>query len=779
MKDRLLGSIARHPIAQRRTGGTIAFGLAFLLAAIVGFAAAAGTLRPLEQQFQSAAFMLSSQQASAQVQVVEMDAASMAAIRRWPWPRDHYARVVSHLDAAGARSISFDVDFSSDATPDGDRAFAEALAQASIPVTLPTFAQQSGFREGRQLDSLPIPALREHAQLASVAVLPDPDGFVRQMPFGTVTDVQARPSLAAFIAGRNGSVAESFPIDFSIDMTAIPRHSFIAIERGEFDPATVKGKDIIIGATAIELGDRYPVPRYGVIPGVIIQAIAAETLLDGVPQYGSFLMPLALALIIAAVTLAAHKHAQALCLFGAGVGILIAVSFASFEFARILFEVIPALLLLMLATALRLVWLTYRAIEQRRKLDAESGLPNLAAFDEYMITAAATGYVVAAKIDNFEALQAAFGRDHIGTLLRRIVERLEVTTSSAAIFRLEDRILGWHTNIGISEIESTLAGMTALMRSPIEVAGQKLVPALTFGVALVEDRAAVANAAHAASQARKSGVVWRLHVQDEDKMLVEQFTLLGEIEDAMHEREIILYYQPKLNLATGRIDTAEALVRWQHPTRGLLTPNCFIPLAEESGRIEDLTLTIIQQTIADLKSWCEQGIVMGAAVNISAGLLTSPSFTARALHMLADQGPPAGRLTFEVTETADLENAVAAVETLNRFRAHGVRISVDDYGTGQSTLSYLKLLPLSELKIDRSFVQNAHLDPSDGLLVKSTIHLAHELGLKVVAEGIEDADCLAFIKKVGCDYAQGYFIGRPMPAAQLSEVVRQEGLLAA
>jgi EAL domain-containing protein (putative c-di-GMP-specific phosphodiesterase class I) len=245
---------------------------------------------------------------------------------------------------------------------------------------------------------------------------------------------------------------------------------------------------------------------------------------------------------------------------------------------------------------------------------------------------------------------------------------------------------------------------------------------------------------------------------------------MGEMDSAMRDGHIKVHYQPKLDLKTNQVTCAEALVRWEHPTRGMLPPDSFIPLAEESGRIEDLTLHVIRQTIEDMRAWCAQGLVLGAAVNISARLLSAPSFVERAEALLANLGVPPSRLTFEVTESAELDDPDASIAALNRFRDRGIKISMDDYGTGQSTLSYLKTLPISELKIDRCFVQHAHLDRGDAMLVRSTIQLAHELGLKVVCEGIEDAECLEFLRGIECDYAQGYFVGKPMTAEALASL---------
>ncbi len=745
--------------------------LALALGVVV--AATAGLFRPLEHRLDELTFIALERPASGQVHVVEMDAASMVAIQSWPWPRDHYARLVQQLDAAGARSISFDVDFSGRSDPEHDQAFGAAIAAAQTPVALPTFAQKAGFREGRQLDSLPVAPLRDHAHLAAVLVMPDSDGFVRRMPLGTVTGKTARPSIAAFVAGRAGAVGESFPIDFAVDPASIPRHSFAAIERGMFRPELFKGKDVIVGATAIELGDRYPVPRHGVIPGVIMQALAAETLLAAIPAYGGWEALLTCAMIIAVLVGAAHRRRAVLQRAVTGIGLIMLLWLGARVIGAIWFEVMPALALLGAVTMLRLLVLTHRAAMQRQRIDSESGLPNGLALE------ARSGlgddrYIIAAQIDDFDGLKSAVGPDNLGGLLRRLAERLQVAATAATIYRSEDRMLVWCTALEISEIDPLMAGVRAIMRSPFEVAGRRLGVSLSFGVAAADTPNAVANAAHAASLAKRSGKPWRLLADGEGETAAQQFSLLGELDDALREGHIKVFYQPKINLESGQIDAVEALVRWHHPHRGMLPPDCFIPLIEESNRIDDLTLGVLAQSIKDMRAWCDQGLVMAVAVNISAALLTSEGFASKALALVVRSGVPAHRLTFEVTESAQFEDIDKAIAILEMFRASGICISMDDYGTGQSTLNYLKLLPIAELKIDRGFVQHAHIDQGDAMLVRSTVQLAHELGIKVVAEGVEDADCLVFLKAIGCDYAQGYFIGRPQSADDLIALVSRQ-----
>jgi len=180
-----------------------------------------------------------------------------------------------------------------------------------------------------------------------------------------------------------------------------------------------------------------------------------------------------------------------------------------------------------------------------------------------------------------------------------------------------------------------------------------------------------------------------------------------------------------------------------------------------------MTLFVLQRTLRDLSQWQAAGMEVKAAVNISARLLTSQVFFEAVRAALAESETSASHLIFEVTESATMADPSAALRALEGYRQMGIMISLDDYGTGQSTLTYLKTLPIGELKIDRSFVENAHEDSSDALLVRSTVHLAHALGLQVVAEGIETKECLDFLREVGCDLAQGYHVSRPLPAPDL------------
>ncbi|MBB6506146.1 EAL domain-containing protein (putative c-di-GMP-specific phosphodiesterase class I)/CHASE2 domain-containing sensor protein [Sphingomonas endophytica] len=731
--------------------------LILVAAALVGMAAMLpGIGGPIRRALEPLRFAVQSHAASQQVAIVEMDARSVAAIRRWPWPRHHYAAVIDRLRAAGAATIVFDVDFSSASNPVDDRAFAAALKRAGGKVTLPTFGQQAGAGDVRTLDALPLDTFRAHAALASVSFSPDVDGLVRALPFATITAGTPRPSLSAYIAARPGVADADYPVDFSVDPATIPRLSFVAVEHGRFDPALVRGRNILIGATAIEMGDRYPAPLRGVLPGVTIQALGAETLLRGVPTRGTPLATFALALLLCLPGVRARRRDVAAGIFTAGLVALAVVVLAAQRWLAIHFPLGLGWLMLATAGGLFVTRDIFRRFRAGRLHDEATGLPNQRALVGQR--AGRTGVACVVQLTNLEELSAVFDIAQVAQGIVRTAERLRLCSAWDAVYRVRSHQLA--LLLPTHEIvEDQLATLRTLLLQPVEIAGRKVDVAVALGIAEDGDMTA---AALAAGDAAAAGVFWRRAAHNRDR-LENAVSLMGELDAAIAAGQIEVHYQPKLALATDRIASVEALVRWRHPERGFVSPGAFVPLAEQTDRIEPLTLHVLSRVIADAARWRDAGHAVTAAVNISAKLLDAPAFIA-AVDRLLDTAPIAPEaLIFEVTESAAMSDPTVATATLHHFRRRGVAISMDDYGTGQSTLSYLRELPLSELKIDRSFVQYAHERESDAKLVRSTIDLAHALGLKVVAEGIEDAENLAFLRGVRCDYAQGYFIDRPMP----------------
>lgn len=247
--------------------------------------------------------------------------------------------------------------------------------------------------------------------------------------------------------------------------------------------------------------------------------------------------------------------------------------------------------------------------------------------------------------------------------------------------------------------------------------------------------------------------------------------LMNELHRGMSEGQVQLLYQPKLQLRSGVIDSAEALMRWNSPSLGPIPADQFIPLAEETGDIRALTEWALARAIEDHQRLAQSGHKLRFAVNMSASLVCDHAFADHVLGMVA-AAPEA--ISLELTESAILDNPEQAIDNLKRFAVAGVRIAIDDYGAGLSSLSYIQRLPVHEIKIDRMFISNLTSSHRDPLLVRSTIELAHALDLEVVAEGIENAETLALLAAMGCDAAQGYFIGKPMPLDEFTAYLGDE-----
>jgi diguanylate cyclase (GGDEF)-like protein len=243
----------------------------------------------------------------------------------------------------------------------------------------------------------------------------------------------------------------------------------------------------------------------------------------------------------------------------------------------------------------------------------------------------------------------------------------------------------------------------------------------------------------------------------------DQLSLLGELRRAVEHDELRLYFQPKIELHTGRVAGAEVLIRWQHPTRGLLTPVDFIPFAEQTGFIRWLTRWTLDHSMAQAAQWQRSGMALNLAVNISSEDIGDARFDSRVASLLSRHQLPPSLLTLELTETGFIEDPTRALKMLEAVAALGVGLSIDDFGTGYSSLSHLARMPVDEMKIDRSFIQSFETDPEFATVVRSAIEMGHGLGLKVVAEGIESAAAADRLREFGCDVAQGYFYAKPLP----------------
>lgn len=415
--------------------------------------------------------------------------------------------------------------------------------------------------------------------------------------------------------------------------------------------------------------------------------------------------------------------------------------------------------------------------------DQLTGLPNRMRFIEGVADAVRHEHshgeaaaVLLIDLERFTDINNTLGSDNGDRVLREVARRLQHDLGAdALVARLgsdEYAVLCARTR-GVLDALNAAAVVHAGLEAPVVLDGIALNIEASVGIAVMGEHAKDpdsllrrADAALAHAKSHCSGV--EVYSAECDHFDATRLTLLGEVRSALERGEFILHYQPKVDLRTRRITGVEALVRWQHPQQGLLAPPLFIPLIEQTALVGPLTLYVIDAALTQMVAWNRRGIRLEMAVNLSARNLLDPELPNQVAALLRLHAIPASQLTVEVTESAAMADPDRAVAILEQLRASGVGVSVDDFGTGNASIEYLTTLPASEIKIDRSFVTDILENARAEAIVRSTIDLARNLELTVVAEGIETEAVMERLAELGCDTGQGYFVSRPQAAEDLT-----------
>ncbi len=428
-----------------------------------------------------------------------------------------------------------------------------------------------------------------------------------------------------------------------------------------------------------------------------------------------------------------------------------------------------------------------KALEYQALHDALTGLPNRALLADRLQHAILSAQrnqtslaLLLTDLDHFKEINDTLGHHHGDLILKQVARRMrDLVRSSDTVARLGgDEFAILLPTADQNHARQVAEKIIQAVEQPFELEGQNFVLGASIGIALFPDHGddghtllRCADVAMYSAKRKRRG--YAIYQSEQDRHSVEQLALKRELHDAITQEQLMLYYQPVVDLQAGRVAGVEALARWYHPQRGILYPDDFIPLAEETGLIRTLTIWVLEEAARQSQEWSRLGLELRIAVNLSVHNLHDARFPDRIARILDVVEAHPTQLRLEITETAIMSGSSEALDILNRLSAQGVRISIDDFGTGYSSLSYLKQLPVDEIKIDKSFVIGMAVDNNDAVIVRSTIDLAHNIGLKVVAEGVEDENTYRLLAGLHCDAAQGYYMSEPLPVQELTRWLRE------
>jgi diguanylate cyclase len=668
----------------------------------------------------------------------------------------YHAQLITKLSAMGAKRIIINLDASRYTDSAGDRALISALQKSDTIINVVP-VENSRTKEVRSL--LPSVEFHKYSSVSVNKLLDNELYYIATIPnYFTLGQVKYK-SLANFVDEKNSIERQQdyLDLDTSIDANNIERMKSKEIFANSYN---FDEKFIILDNVSNINVKKYPVINNKNIPISFILGLIIETAIRGDKFNISWMVVIFVSFCFCFILLFVRSksfvhRAQII----AALSVLIIPIWLDDKL--IFSETAPALILLTW-TIVGHNWIAFNL--KKSRVNPGTGFANLNALRD--LTLPVNMCLVVTRVQNFAEICAILPSDQQDDLAVQIVQRLSLGADGAAIYQGDNGVFAWVMSDGRqTPVHDTLEGLHALFSSPLQMGTQRLDLSLTFGIDKTNHRSVsnrLGSALVAAKEAAQAHVRWREYDPVALDTAEWKLSLVGELDEAIDKGQIWVAYQPKIDVVTGAISGAEALVRWSHPIRGEVGPVDFVMAAEAQNRISKLTNFVLDQALGIAAMVRQSNPDFTMAVNLSGRLLDAPNMIDTIEALLAHHDYPADKLTLEITESAAIESNAATKAFMAHLRHIGVKISIDDYGTGFSTLDYVTSIPASEIKIDRRFVSQMQTSQSDRVVVNSTIQLAHQLGRLAVAEGVEDAETLASLESMGCDVAQGYFISRPL-----------------
>ncbi|MFD2647987.1 putative bifunctional diguanylate cyclase/phosphodiesterase [Devosia albogilva] len=737
------------------------------LTVLVFAAALLGVFGPIDQALRELRFAGTDRAPSGNVVFVEIDGASLSGVGVWPWPRTVHAELLDRLMDFGADEVVFDIDFSTVSSEPADAAFEAALGRAGGYAWLAAFQQRA--LDGSAILNQPIPRFAAHAGSVLVNVDGDGTGLLQSVP--AALDEPPIPSVA--VALTPGAVTEPrIVIDYGIDLDAVPRFSAADVLFGRIDPGLVAGKQVVVGASAVELRDFFRVPRFGVIPGPMVQIAATETLKAGRGLSDLRFAPAgAVAVLAAMLFLLAGRRLSVAQLLGSAAAAAVLIELLAWWALRDAALLVDTAALHALGAGLVIMtlvreWADKRAENRRQQArlawlalhDPVTGARSRQAMLDDLDHRERVGCLVLIELVRVSTVTATLGHGVVDRVLTEAVMRLDYQTGSLPA-RVGNATFAFLQPAGDTP-EQTASRLAAALEAPYAVDGHHAILQTRFGFSSPSGMPAaerLRQAEIALDVARRGGIRSAVFDPGHGNRIEQRRRLDLALRRALTDGQFFLLFQPQVDLASGTMVGVEALVRWQHPEFGLVSPAEFVPLAEETGLIVGLGDWVLREACRQAAGWDWQGRL---SVNVSAAQFRLGDVVGSVRAALESTGFPASRLDLEITETLFVDNDAGIVAALEQLQALGARIALDDFGTGYSSLSYLARLPIDKIKIDQSFVRGLP-DPQREVIVETVLLMARRLGKLVIAEGVETDEQRRYLATVGCPIGQGYLFARP------------------
>jgi EAL domain-containing protein (putative c-di-GMP-specific phosphodiesterase class I) len=734
-----------------RTRSTVYLAVAAFLTYAIAWTFAAA---PIDQAYWNARYFLSQTAAPDNIVIVRLNQDEDQPDRN----SDSYARILRVLRAEKPAHVFLDAELRS-----GSPSLKNELQKWGTKASLVARQTQLGVSRTDGSIDLPRPDLIGSTEIVVSAPVQNFWKYVVMTPCTVNLEGRRYRSLAAAASGANCGSGNIRP-DFSVDPSTIQTLDASDIGRHGAHALNLSGRTIIVSAFADKKNGTLGYFGHRQQPFAVVDVAGIAGARNHPIMPLRFEILLALFTLIVTLAQRIEKTHNRWCAYGAAATIAFV--------GPLVFEYFGHLIYTGSTLVVMLVFAAWRAWSRWRKRVIETGNTGLPNFVKLGGQAIPAGFnVVVAVIGRYEEFLATLPTDLHGECARQIARRFSVGCGTAEIYHGEGGHFAWieQDRDADNQIEH-YEGMRALFSAPLLVGGHMFDTNVHFGIdrnGQFDTLTRLNTALASASEALKSG---RTIEQFEASRLANapwELSLLARIDEGMRNGDIWLAYQPQWDYGDNRISGSEALIRWNDPVRGPIRPDEFILQAERAGRIDALTYWVLEQAITAAEAFNALGPHFQMSINLSAQLVDKASLVSATTEIVRRRGIDCRLLTMEVTETASVYNRPAAIRNLTELQAMGFRVSIDDFGTGEASLCYLADLPSDELKLDRRFVARIVESDRDRKIVQSTISLAHALGQVVVAEGIEDLATFDMLRRMGCDIAQGYYIGRPETFDQL------------